>query len=57
VMKDSEGRETTFPGSGFEHQDKEFFAAIREQRRPESSFGSCLKSMELLDRIERSFLR
>jgi 2-hydroxy-4-carboxymuconate semialdehyde hemiacetal dehydrogenase len=55
-MKDSEGREVALSGSGFENQDREFFAAIRERRRPEASFCSCLRSMELLHRIERGFV-
>lgn len=54
-MKDSEGREVALSGNGFDNQDKEFFAAIRERRRPEASFGSCARSMQLLHRIERSF--
>lgn len=54
-MKDSEGREEALSGNGFDNQDKEFFAAIRERRRPEASFGSCVRSMQLLHRIERSF--
>lgn len=53
-MKDSEGREVPLSGSGFENQNREFFTAIRERRRPEASFASCLRSMELLHRIEQA---
>lgn len=40
--------------NGIELQDREFFAAIREKREPNSSVAQCLPAMETLDRLERS---
>jgi 2-hydroxy-4-carboxymuconate semialdehyde hemiacetal dehydrogenase len=42
---------------GVELADREFIAAIREKREPNSSVAQCLPAMETLDRIERSFSR
>ena len=39
---------------GIELQDREFFAAIREGREPESSIRSGLDAMRTLDRLERA---
>jgi 2-hydroxy-4-carboxymuconate semialdehyde hemiacetal dehydrogenase len=39
--------------NGIELQDREFFAAIRENREPNSSVAQCLTAMQVLDRIER----
>ena len=39
---------------GIELADREFVAAIREGREPESSVAQCLAAMETLDRIERA---
>ena len=40
--------------NGVELQDREFFAAIREKREPNSSVAQCLPAMQTLDRLERS---
>lgn len=54
-MTDSEGREVQLdPLPAFDRQDIEFVAAIREGREPESSATSCVPTMALLDRIEKS---
>jgi 2-hydroxy-4-carboxymuconate semialdehyde hemiacetal dehydrogenase len=39
--------------NGIELQDREFFAAIREGREPNSSVVQCLPAMETLDRLEK----
>jgi 2-hydroxy-4-carboxymuconate semialdehyde hemiacetal dehydrogenase len=39
--------------NGIELQDREFFAAIREGREPNSSVGQVLACYEVLDRVER----
>jgi 2-hydroxy-4-carboxymuconate semialdehyde hemiacetal dehydrogenase len=39
--------------NGIELQDREFFAAIREGREPNSSLAQCLPAMQTLGRIER----
>ena len=41
--------------NGIELQDREFFAAIREGREPNSSVAQALDAMRTLDRIEKSF--
>ncbi|MDR3524225.1 MAG: Gfo/Idh/MocA family oxidoreductase [Acetobacteraceae bacterium] len=43
--------------NGIELIDREFFAAIKEGREPNSSVAQVLPAMETLDRIERSFDR
>jgi 2-hydroxy-4-carboxymuconate semialdehyde hemiacetal dehydrogenase len=53
-MSDGEGKPVPMTGAAFELQDREFVAAIREGREPESSARSCLPAMSLLDRIERA---
>jgi 2-hydroxy-4-carboxymuconate semialdehyde hemiacetal dehydrogenase len=40
--------------NGIELQDREFFAAIKEKREPNSSVGQCLSAMQTLDRLEKS---
>ena len=40
--------------NGIELQDREFFAAIREKREPNSSVAQCLPAMQTLDRLEKS---
>ena len=40
--------------NGIELQDREFFAAIREKREPNSSVAQCLPAMRVLDRLERT---
>ena len=40
--------------NGIELQDREFFAAIREKREPNSSVAQCLLAMQTLDRLERT---
>ena len=42
--------------SGVELEDREFIAAIREKREPESSLAKCLPTMRVLDRLERQLL-
>lgn len=42
--------------NGIELQDREFFAAIREGREPNSSVAQVLPAYQTLDRIERSLL-
>jgi 2-hydroxy-4-carboxymuconate semialdehyde hemiacetal dehydrogenase len=39
---------------GIELQDREFFAAIREEREPNASVRQALKTMQTLDQLERS---
>src|SRR6516165_4924980 len=39
--------------NGIELQDREFFAAIKEKREPNSSVGQCLSAMQTLDRLEQ----
>ena len=41
--------------NGIELQDREFFAAIREKREPNSSVAQALTAMRTLDKIEKSF--
>jgi 2-hydroxy-4-carboxymuconate semialdehyde hemiacetal dehydrogenase len=40
--------------NGVELEDREFFAAINENREPNSSLAQCLSAMETLDRLEQS---
>jgi len=40
--------------NGVELQDREFFAAIREQREPNASVRQLLPAMQTLDRLEKS---
>jgi 2-hydroxy-4-carboxymuconate semialdehyde hemiacetal dehydrogenase len=40
--------------NGIELQDREFFAAIRQQREPNASVAQCLTAMQTLARLERS---
>ena len=54
-MSDSEGKEVALDSvAAFDRQDVEFISAIREGRQPESSAASCLPTMALLDRIEKT---
>jgi 2-hydroxy-4-carboxymuconate semialdehyde hemiacetal dehydrogenase len=54
-MTDSEGKEVALDGiAAFDRQDVEFVGAIREGREPESSAASCVKTMALLDKIDRA---
>jgi 2-hydroxy-4-carboxymuconate semialdehyde hemiacetal dehydrogenase len=39
--------------NGIELQDREFFAAINEQREPNASVAQCLPAMATLDRLEQ----
>jgi 2-hydroxy-4-carboxymuconate semialdehyde hemiacetal dehydrogenase len=39
--------------NGIELQDREFFAAIRDRREPNSSLAQCLPAMQTLGRLER----
>lgn len=42
--------------NGVELEDREFIAAIRGRREPESSLAKCLPTMRVLDRLERQLL-
>ena len=42
--------------NGIELQDREFFAAIREQREPNGSIAQVLPAMRTLDKLEKSLL-
>jgi 2-hydroxy-4-carboxymuconate semialdehyde hemiacetal dehydrogenase len=42
--------------NGIELQDREFFAAIRDGREPNSSVAQVLPAYETLDRLERSLV-
>jgi 2-hydroxy-4-carboxymuconate semialdehyde hemiacetal dehydrogenase len=42
--------------NGIELQDREFFAAIREQREVNASVAQVLPAMQTLDKIEKSLL-
>jgi len=54
-MTDSEGKDVQLDGiAAFDRQDVEFVGAIREGREPESSATSCVKTMALLDGIDRA---
>jgi 2-hydroxy-4-carboxymuconate semialdehyde hemiacetal dehydrogenase len=56
-MTDSEGKEVPLQGPiAFDLQDIEFVGAIREGREPESSAASCVPTMALLDKIEKSIV-
>jgi 2-hydroxy-4-carboxymuconate semialdehyde hemiacetal dehydrogenase len=39
--------------NGIELQDREFFAAIKEKREPNSSVQQTISAMRALDRLER----
>lgn len=56
ILSDHAGREIA-KGTGQDavvRQNTEFFAAIRENRAPETSFGNCLVSMRYLDQAQRA---
>jgi 2-hydroxy-4-carboxymuconate semialdehyde hemiacetal dehydrogenase len=54
-MTDSEGKDVALDGvAAFDRQDVEFVGAIREGREPESSAASCVKTMALLDKIDKA---
>ena len=58
VLTDSEGKEVPLDGvPAFDRQDVEFVSAIRQGREPESSAASCVPTMALLDKIEKSMNR
>ena len=40
---------------GFENQDREFFNAINEGRKPSCDFEDALRAMQTLDRVEQQF--
>ena len=57
-MTNSEGEDVPLDGvAAFDRQDIEFVRAIQEEREPEASAASCLPTMALLDRIEKSMSR
>ena len=41
--------------NGIELIDREFIAAIREGREPNSSLAQCLPAMQVMDIIEKQF--
>jgi 2-hydroxy-4-carboxymuconate semialdehyde hemiacetal dehydrogenase len=43
--------------NGIELQDREFFAAIKEKREPNSSVAQALPAMQVLDRLEKILTR
>jgi len=54
-MTDSDGKEVALDNvAAFDRQDIEFVSAIRERREPESSAASCVPTMALLDKIDKS---
>ena len=58
-LSDGKGNKIDLSGvavsmDGIELQDREFFAAIKEKREPNSSFAQVLPAMRTLDRLERS---
>jgi 2-hydroxy-4-carboxymuconate semialdehyde hemiacetal dehydrogenase len=58
-LSDGKGNKIDLSGvavsfDGIELQDREFFAAIKEKREPNSSFAQILPAMQTLDRLERS---
>jgi 2-hydroxy-4-carboxymuconate semialdehyde hemiacetal dehydrogenase len=54
-MTDSDGKEVPLDNvAAFDRQDIEFISAIREKREPESSAASCVPTMALLEKIDRS---
>jgi 2-hydroxy-4-carboxymuconate semialdehyde hemiacetal dehydrogenase len=58
-LSDGKGNKIDLTGvavsmDGIELQDREFFAAIKEKREPNSSFAQVLPAMQSLDRLERS---
>lgn len=52
-LKDYQGEVLPLEGAGFQAQDVEFIAAIRECRVPEAAFSHCLPTMRLLDTLEK----
>jgi 2-hydroxy-4-carboxymuconate semialdehyde hemiacetal dehydrogenase len=54
-LTDHEGNALPLPADGgIEAQDREFFSAIQEGRKPLTSCAACLPTMRLLDRIQYS---
>jgi 2-hydroxy-4-carboxymuconate semialdehyde hemiacetal dehydrogenase len=58
-LSDGKGNKIDLSGvavsfDGIELQDREFFAAIKEKREPNSSFAQILPAMQTLDRLDRS---
>jgi 2-hydroxy-4-carboxymuconate semialdehyde hemiacetal dehydrogenase len=58
-LSDGKGNKIDLTGvavsfDGIELQDREFFAAIKEKREPNSSFAQILPAMQTLDRLDRS---
>jgi 2-hydroxy-4-carboxymuconate semialdehyde hemiacetal dehydrogenase len=51
---DHQGNEISTQGGGLADQDREFFNAIAEGRKPLTSCKECLPVMDLLDRIQKS---
>ena len=41
--------------NGIELIDREFVAAIREGREPNSSLAQCLPAMQVMDMVEKQF--
>ena len=55
-LTDHEGREIPVEGGGLAAQDREFFDAIIQNRKPFTSCEACLPVMATLDRLQRSML-
>ena len=53
-LTDHEGNEIPLGDGGIETQDREFFNAIVEGRKPITSCRTCLPTMAILDRIQTS---
>jgi 2-hydroxy-4-carboxymuconate semialdehyde hemiacetal dehydrogenase len=58
-LSDGKGEKIDLTGvavsfDGIELQDREFFAAIKEKREPNSSFAQILPAMRTLDKLDRS---
>lgn len=54
ALTDHEGSEIPTEGAGLADQDREFFNAITEGRKPLTSCKACLPTMDLLDRLQKS---
>jgi 2-hydroxy-4-carboxymuconate semialdehyde hemiacetal dehydrogenase len=54
-LMDTEGNQIQFEGpSGIEVQDREFFNAITEGRKPFTGCAACLPTMSILDQLQKS---
>ncbi|MCZ6632651.1 MAG: Gfo/Idh/MocA family oxidoreductase [bacterium] len=53
-LLDHEGNEIPLEPGGINVQDREFIDAVREGRKPLTSCKTCLPTMEILDRLQKS---